>query len=425
MTATYYKRICDQILKDKLEAKGAVLIKGAKWCGKTTTAASIAQSVIYMEDPALKRQYLEMAEINPSLLLQGDTPRLIDEWQLAPKLWDAVRFEVDQRNEFGQFILTGSAVPPDISELSHTGTGRITPLLMRPMSLYESEDSNGSVSLADLFAHHLDIQGISNHTLEDIAFLLCRGGWPKAIGTSNKIALAQAPDYVDAIIEADISRVDGVERDPDRARRVMRAYARSVASEASIASLLRDVSPDTSDTFSETTLRSYLTALKKIFVIEDTPAWNPNLRSKTAIRSSETRYFVDPSIAAAALGIGATDLINDLPTAGLLFENLCVRDLRIYTEALGGNVYHYRDKSGLECDAVLHLKNGMYGLVEIKLGGDKLIEEGASNLHKLRERIDSKTMKPPAFMMVLCGVAPFAYKRSDGVLVVPIDCLKN
>lgn len=425
MEGKYRKRICDALLLDKLEAKGAVLVKGAKWCGKTTTAANVAKSVLYMEDPARKKQYLEMAEINPSALLQGAVPRLLDEWQLAPKLWDAVRFEVDQRDAFGQFILTGSAVPPDTSEISHTGIGRITTLLMRPMTLFESGDSDGSVSLRALFSKEKEIYGMSDHSLQDIAFLICRGGWPKGVGQSRKVALAQAPDYYEGLVESDISRVDKVDRDPKRTRRVMRAYARNVSSEATVASLLRDVRTDEKDTFSETTLRSYLSAFQKLFVIEDTPAWNPNLRSKTAVRSSATRYFVDPSIAAAALGIGPNDLVDDLSTAGLFFENLCVRDLRVYAESMDGRVYHYRDKSNLECDAVVHLKNGRYGLVEIKLGGDRHIEEGAKNLLKLRERIDIEKMKEPAFLMVLCGVAPFAYKRSDGVLVVPVGCLRN
>ena len=423
--AKYYKRICDSILNDKLEAKGAVLIKGAKWCGKTTMAVNCANSIIYMEDPAKKNQYLEMADVNPTQLLQGDTPHLIDEWQLAPKLWDAVRFEVDRRDDFGQFILTGSAVPPDLTEISHTGTGRITSLLMRPMSLYESEDSNGSVSLRALFSKEQDINGTNECSLNDIAYLICRGGWPKAVGKKKKIALAQAPDYYEAVTESDISRVDGVARDSERTRSVMRAYARSVSSEASISSILKDVLIDSTDTFSENTLKSYIGALKKIFVIEDAPAWNPNLRSKTAIRSSDTRYYVDSSIATAALGIGPNDLINDLATAGLFFENMCVRDLRVYAEAIGGQIYHYRDKSGLECDSVIHLKNGRYALVEIKLGGDRLIEEAAKNLLKLRDRIDVDKMKEPAFMMVLCGTAPFAYKRKDDVLVVPVSCLRD
>ena len=296
---------------------------------------------------------------------------------------------------------------------------------MRPMSLFESGDSNGSVSLRALFSKEHDINGMSDLSLDDIAYLICRGGWPKAIGRSKKVALAQAPDYFDAVVESDISRVDNVERNSERARRVLRAYSRSVSSEATITSILNDVKSDENDPFSENTLRSYILALKKIFVIEDTPAWNPNLRSKTAIRSSDTRYLVDPSIAAAALGIGPKDLINDLSTMGLMFENMCVRDIRIYAESIDGSVYHYRDKSGLECDAVIHLRNGRYGLIEIKLGGDKLIEEGAVNLLKLKDRIDGEKMNDPSFLMVLCGVAPFAYKRNDGVMVVPIGCLRN
>ncbi|MCR5624407.1 MAG: DUF4143 domain-containing protein [Lachnospiraceae bacterium] len=425
MVKNYMNRICDQMLQDKLESKGAVLIKGAKWCGKTTTGEHMAKSIIYMEDPAKKQQYLLMADMNPGQLLEGEVPHLIDEWQLAPKIWDAVRFEVDQRDEFGQFILTGSAVPPESSQISHTGTGRITSLMMRPMSLFESGDSNGNVSLGNLFSSDDTIAGTCDYTLDDIAFLACRGGWPKSIGQRKKVALTQALDYVDSVVESDISRVEGIERDSERARKILRAYARNVATEASLKSILNDIKSDNSDTFSETTLRSYLSVLRKIFVIEDTTAWNPNLRSKTAIRSSDTRYFVDPSIATASLGVGPNDLINDLATTGLIFENLCVRDLRIYAESLDGKIYHYRDKRGLECDAVVHLRNGKYGLVEIKLGGDKLIEEGASNLLKLKDSIDCNKMNEPSFMMVLCGVAPFAYKRKDGVLVVPVGCLKN
>lgn len=425
MERKYLNRICDGILAEKLEAKGAVLIKGAKWCGKTTTAMHASKSVIYMEDPAKKNQYLKMADLDPSQLLEGEVPHLVDEWQLAPKLWDAVRFEVDKRDKFGQFILTGSAVPPDVSEISHTGTGRITSMLMRPMSLFESGDSSGVVSLKQLFSRDTEVKGSSTHSLDDIANLICRGGWPRAVGEPMKIALAQAPDYVNAVVESDVSRVDGIKRDPEKARRVLKAYARIVSSEATITSILKDVRTDDHDPFSENTLRSYLSALKKIYVIEDSPAWNPNLRSKTAIRSKETRYFVDPSIATASLGIGPGDLKNDLKTMGLIFENMCIRDLRIYAESLGGTVSHYRDSSGLECDAVIHLRNGRYGLVEIKLGGDSLIEEGATNLKKLCDRIDYNKMNRAEFVMVLCGITPFAYKRSDGVLVVPIGCLRD
>ena len=296
---------------------------------------------------------------------------------------------------------------------------------MRPMSLFESEDSNGDVSLKSLFSKDPKVSGKSDYTLDDIAYLICRGGWPKAVGQKEKVALAQAIDYYESVVESDISRVDGVERDSERAKRVLKAYARGVSAETTLTALLQDVRTDENDSFSENTLRSYISALKKIYVIEDTPAWNPNLRSKTAIRTSDTRYFVDPSIATAAMGIGPKDLINDLPTAGLLFENMCVRDLRVFADALDGNVYHYRDKSGLECDAVVHLRNGKYGLIEIKLGGDKLIEEGARNLLKLKEKIDADKMTEPSFEMVLCGVAPFAYRRKDGVYVVPIGCLRD
>jgi predicted AAA+ superfamily ATPase len=290
--------------------------------------------------------------------------------------------------------------------------------------LFESRDSNGQISLSNLF-NGKDISATDDHCIEDIAFMICRGGWPAALNHSEKVALRQAFDYYDAVINDDISRADGVKRDPERTKRVMRSYARNVSTQVSLETIRTDVISNDIETFDKETLYSYLNALKRIFVIEDSPAWNPNLRSKTAIRTSDTRYFVDPSVATAALGIGPVDLINDLELMGLIFENLCVRDLRIYAEALDGTVYHYRDKTGLECDAVIHLRNGRYGLVEVKLGGDKLINEGAENLKKLAVRIDTEKMRDPAFMMVLCGVAPFAYKRQDGVYVVPVTCLKD
>ena len=425
MAKEYMNRICDQVLQDKLEAKGAVLIKGAKWCGKTTTAEHVARSVIYMEDPAKKQQYLQMADINPSQLLKGEVPRLIDEWQLAPKLWDAVRFEVDQRDDFGQFILTGSAVPPESAQISHTGTGRITSLTMRTMSLFESGDSDGSVSLRALFSSEHNISGSCDHTLNDIAFLICRGGWPKSIGKSKKVALAQAPDYLDAVIESDISRVDGINRNEQRVRLLMRSYARNQGAQVSNAALKADMDANDSQTLDEDTVLSYVNALKKIFVVEDLPAWNPNLRSKTVVRTSDTRYFVDPSIATAALGIYPKDLMNDLNTFGLMFETMCIRDLRIYADALGGQLYHYRDKSGLECDAVIHLNNGDYGLIEIKLGGNTLIEHGAKTMKELADKIDTTRMQEPSFLMVLSGTDSYAYQRKDGVYVVPIGCLKD
>ena len=420
----YLKRISDSVLNDRLESKGAVLVEGPKWCGKTTTAKQIAKSFIEMDQPEMAAQYQQIAQVQPSLLLQGEVPRLIDEWQIAKNLWNAVRYEVDHRDDFGQFILTGSAVPPTFDESMHSGTGRISRMLMRPMSLFESEESSGNISLSSLFAGD-DVYASDNHTIQDVAFALCRGGWPKAVGKSRKVALRQAIDYYDAIVNLDISRVDGIQRDPERTKRLLRSYARNVATQTSIEVIRADILANDTESFSNDTLYSYLNSLRRLFVLEDSKAWNPNLRSKTAVRTSDTRYFMDPSIAAVSLGIGPDDLISDLNTMGLLFENLCVRDLRVYADALDGNVYHYRDSSGLECDAVVHLRNGSYGLIEIKLGGEKLINEGAETLKKLAAKIDTEKMKAPSFLMVLCGVAPFAYKRSDGVYIVPVFNLKN
>jgi len=420
----YYQRVSDKVLLEHLESKGAVLIEGAKWCGKTTSAKHIAKSVIEMDRPDMTEQYQQMARINPSNLLEGEVPHLIDEWQIATNIWNAVRYEVDRRGEFGQFILTGSSVPAALDESMHTGTGRIVRMQMRPMSLFESKDSTGQVSLMDLF-NKKDISTVDNHSIDEIAFLICRGGWPAALNHGKKVALKQAFDYYDAVVNDDISRVDRVKRDSERTKRILKSYARNVATQASLETIRSDVISNDVETFDKEALYGYLNALKRIFVIEDSPAWNPNLRSKTAIRTSDTRYFVDPSIAVAALGLGPTDLVNNLELMGLIFENLCVRDLRIYADALDGSVYHYRDKTGLECDAVIHLRNGSYGLVEVKLGGDQSINEGAESLLKLTSKIDTEKMKKPAFLMVLCGVAPFAYKREDGVFVVPITCLKD
>lgn len=421
----YRKRIADDILKRKLEGKGAVLIEGPKWCGKTTTAEQIAASVLYMDNPEKKEQNIAMSELSPKRLLKGDTPRLIDEWQLAPKLWDAIRFEVDHRGELGQFVLTGSAVPPDTKEITHSGTGRFTWLTMRPMSLYESGESSGEVSLKKLFDQLDEIDGESTLDIERLAFLICRGGWPQAVGMRDEIALDQAIDYFDAVIQSDINRADGVQKNPERVKRLMRSYARNQGSQVPNTVIAEDIATNDNSPIDAETVASYLNALRKIFVVEDMPAWNPNLRSRTAIRSSDTRYYTDPSIAAAALGIGPQDLMNDLKTFGFLFEALCVRDLRVFADALGGQVYHYRDKDGLECDAVIHLRNGAYGLVEIKLGGENLIEEGSNSLKALREKIDTDKMKKAAFLMVLTGTGDYAYRRPDGVYVVPIGCLKD
>ena len=425
MKTKYKVRIADALLSRKLEGKGAVLIEGAKWCGKTTTAEQQAQSIVYMTDPEKSYQYLSMVELSPKTLLDGKTPRLFDEWQIAPKLWDAIRFEVDHRDDLGQFILTGSAVPPETEEIHHTGTGRFARVKMRPMSLFESEDSNGSVSLTELFFGKLDISGSSDLPFEKLAFLVCRGGWPRATSMSDSTALEQAFDYYDAVVNADISRVDNIERNAERVKLLMRSYARHQGTQASNSVIKDDMRVNDNSTLNEDTVYSYISALKKIFVIEDMPSWNPNLRSKTAIRTSDTRYFVDPSIATAALGLGPNDLLNDLNTFGLFFETMCIRDLRIFADALNGQVYHYRDASGLECDAVIHLRNGAYGLIEIKLGGAARIEEGATNLNKLADKIDTEKMKKPAFKMVLTGTGDFAYKRKDDVLVVPIGSLKN
>ena len=421
----YKKRIADHILARKLEGKGAVLIEGPKWCGKTTTAEQVAASILYMDDPEKKEQNIAMSELNPKRLVKVAAPRMIDEWQIAPKLWDAIRFEVDHRRELGQFVLTGSAVPPDTKEITHSGTGRFTWLTMRPMSIFESGDSSGEVSLKSLFDQPDAIDGESKLDIERLAFLVCRGGWPQAIDMRDEIALDQPIDYYEAVVKSDINRADGVKKNPERVKRLMRSYARNQGSQVPNTVIVQDIAANDEATMDEETVASYLNALRKIFVIEDMPAWNPNLRSKTAIRSSDTRYYVDPSIAAAALGIGPQDLIDDLKTFGFLFETLCVRDLRVFADALNGEVFHYRDKDGLECDAVVHLRNGAYGLIEVKLGGDKLIEEGSVSLKALSKKIDTDKMKKPSFLMVLTGTGDYAYRRPDGVYVVPIGCLKD
>ncbi len=434
----YKKRIADQMLADKLESAGAVLIEGPKYCGKTTLAAQQAGSILSMADPDTLSQNLALARTNISRLLTGATPRLIDEWQIAPQFWDAVRNEVDKREEDGQFILTGSAVPPkpkkdekgkliEEEQIHHTGTGRISRLKLRTMTLWESEDSTGMVSFERLFENVETIDGESHIDLDRLAYLTCRGGWPKAtLKKSVKAALAQAFDYYDSVVSNDIKRVDDVDRDEELTKRIMRSYARNQASQATAGTILADIKNNGDNQMSENTVYNYIKALKEIFVIEDSIAWNPNLRSKTAIRTSDTRYFIDPSIATAALGLGPKDLINDMNTFGLIFETLAVRDLRVYAESLDGKVYHYRDKNNLECDAVVHLRNGSYGLIEIKIGGANLINEGAESLKTLSNKIDTTKMKKPSFLMVLTGIGDYAYKRpEDDVLVVPIGCLKN
>ena len=421
----YQPRLSDRLIARKLKGKGAILIEGPKWCGKTTTAEQHANSILYMTKPEDVRENLSLADMNPRKLLEGDTPRLIDEWQIAPKLWDAVRFETDHRKGYGHFILTGSAVPPKTDEIFHTGTGRVAWIKMRPMSLYESGESTGKVSLKNLFTRPEEIFVENALSLDDIAFLICRGGWPGTLGMEKDIALDQASDYYQAVVNADITRADGISRDTERTKRLMRSYARHQGTQAANSVIRNDMLANDSSTLTEDTIYSYTNALRKIFVIEDMPAWNPNLRSKTAVRTSDTRYFIDPSIAAASLGLSPADLTGDLNTMGLFFETLCARDLRVYAESIDGEVFHYRDKSGLECDAVVRLKNGAFGLVEVKLGGDHLIEEGAANLRKLAAKIDTTKMKEPSFLMVLTAVGKYAYQRKDGVFVVPVGTLRD
>lgn len=418
----YLPRVVDGVLADKLEARGAVLIEGPKWCGKSTTAGQAAKSAVFMQDPSTRDQNVMLAKADPSRLLAGKAPRLVDEWQVVPSIWDAVRFEVDRRGEFGQFILTGSVTPPATDEITHSGTGRITRMRMRTMSLFESGDSSGEVSMGRLFGGDDKMSGTSDKSLDDLAFLVCRGGWPQAVGRTERVALQQAIDYYDDLVNTDFTKVDGVRRDKGRMSRLLRSYARNTATQASYNTLRADLLANDSDTLNEETISSYVRALEQLFVVEDLPAWNPRIRSKTAIRTSSTRHFVDPSIAAAALGLGPDDLMGDLKTYGFFFESMCVRDLRVYAQSLDGELYHYRDKSGLEADAVMHLRDGRYGLIEAKLFSQDNIDEGARNLIALRDRIDAEKMRPASFMMVVTGT-PYAYVREDGVVVAPLATL--
>lgn len=422
----YRNRIVDKLIEKKLKVIGAILIEGPKLCGKTTSAEHASKSVLYMANPDEMAQNIRLSQLKPSLLLEGETPRLLDEWQIAPSIWDAVRFEVDHRNKVGQFILTGSAVPADREKIFHSGTGRVAWLKMRTMSLFESGESDGSVSLEDLFSQKTEISGKNKiNDIEQIAYLACRGGWPTTLELDGDIALEHAFNYMQAVENIDVSRVDNIRREPERTKRLLKSYARCQGTQATNEAIRQDMLVNDSDKLDVDTVVSYINALKKIFVIEDMPAWNPNIRSKTAVRTSDTRYFTDPSIAVASLGLGPNDLINDLKTFGFIFETLCVRDLRVYADSLNGQVYHYRDKSGLECDAVIHLRDGRYGLVEIKLGGEDAIEHGAQTLKALRNRIDTDKMPSPSFMMVVVGKGGFAYKREDDVYIVPIGCLKD
>ena len=423
--AKYKQRISDRILKRKVLGKGAVLIEGPKWCGKTTTAKQLAKSVLDLGDSSVLRQSVQLIELSPKTLLEGKTPRLIDEWQALPPIWDSIRSEVDKRGEPSQFILTGSSVLPEADATIHSGTGRYAYIKMRPMSLYESGESNGKVSLADLFDDKPFETQTNDLTIDDITYLTCRGGWPWATLISKEVALDQAFDYVDSVINKDIQRVDGVKRSPERAKLLLRSYARNISQQVPLSTIRKDMLANDSSTLDEDTVTDYIKALKKLFVIEDLEAWNPNLRSKAAIRTTDTRHFVDPSIGTASLGLGPKDLINDLKSFGFFFEDMVVRDLRVYAEALDGKLYHYRDSTGLECDTVLHRRNGSYALMEVKLGGKDLIDEGAANMLKLSKSIDTDRMPAPSFMAVIIGVGQYAYQREDGVYVIPIGCLKD
>jgi len=418
--AEYYPRLADQLLQKALRASGAVLIEGTKWCGKTRTAQNLAKSVLMMQDPDKKSSYLHTAAIKPSLLLEGDTPRLLDEWQIAPSLWDAVRFMVDQRGKTGQFILTGSAVPPE-DPTAHTGTGRISRMRMRPMSLFESHESAGSITLNALFDRPNDIAGINSISIERLASLIVRGGWPASIDEDDEIGEMRAINYVESIINQDVSRVDNIEKNPGKVRALLRSLARNISTEATMTTLREDMeSYDESITIP--TVATYLNALERIFVVENLPAWNPALRSKTPLRTAPKRHFVDPSIATAVMGISARRLLDDFNTFGLLFESMCIRDLRIYAESLGGTVCHYRDKTGLESDAVLTLRDGRWAAVEIKMGANEF-DIAAKNLKKFVDRVDTTKMREPSFLMILTATE-FAYRREDGVYIVPLGCLK-
>lgn len=421
----YKHRIADRILERKVLGKGAVLIEGPKWCGKTTTAKQLSKSILDLGDSSVLMQSSQLIEIGPKALLEGKTPRLIDEWQALPTIWDCIRSEVDRRGEPSQFILTGSSVLPEAEENIHSGTGRFAYIKMRTMSLYESGESTGSISLSDLFEGK-SFEVLQNEMdIDELAYLICRGGWPWATLIPKEVALDQAFDYVDSVVQKDIQRVDKIKRSPDRARLLLRSYARNISQQISYATIRKDMLANDASTLDEDTVADYVKALKKLFVIEDLAAWNPNIRSKAAIRTSDTRHFVDPSIGTAALRLGPKDLINDLQSFGLFFEDLVVRDLRVYAEALDGELYHYRDSSGLECDTVLHRRNGSYALLEVKIGGENRINEGAANLLALAKNIDTNKMSAPSFMAVIIGVGKYAYQRKDGVYVIPIGCLKD
>lgn len=420
----YINRIVDREIKEKLSIMGAVLIKGPKWCGKTTTSKQIANSVLEMQNPDLQDNYIELANTKPSLLLEGDKPRLIDEWQLAPKLWNAVRYSVDNTGLPNQYILTGSATPKEDDTL-HSGVGRFAFITMKPMTLFESGDSNGKISLMNILNGNRNIDGIKTDlTYEQIAYVLCRGGWPSAINLTEKQSLEISKNYIDVLCNSDISRVDGVRRNPGLTRAILKSYARQVSTIDSNQSLYEDVKSNYSDV-SDRTIMDYIDVLKKLYIIEEIEAWNPNIRSKTAIRTASKKSMIDPSLAVAALGCSPKEIMLDIRTYGLLFENLVNRDLSVYVNSIGGTLKHYRDRYNLECDNVIHFDDGRYALVETKLGGTR-IKEAEEHLLELKKIILENQPKigEPAFMMIITGT-DMAYTTESGIMVVPIGCLKN
>ncbi len=414
----YYERILDKLLKEELEAFGAVLITGPKWSGKSTTAKKLAKTVVNLQDPLKKEDYIAMINLNPYLILEGEKPLLIDEWQEAPVLWDAIRHDVDEKNTKGLYILTGSQ-KVDSSKISHSGAGRISRILMRTMSLYESKISSGKISLEALFEGKEFEAVKSSLSIEDVANLIVRGGFPGTIDETLTVARKQVRGYMDIIASVEITTIDGVRRDPNVMFQVLRALARNTATQVTDVNLIKDIEVN-NFSIHRNTLSSYLNVLKDLYIIEDLKAWNPRLRSKSTIRTSDTRHFIDPSIPANLLDAGPEDLLRDVKTFGLLFESLVVRDLKVYADYLSGKVFHYRDSSGLKADSIMHLDNGKWAAIEIKLGV-KDLDKAAENLIKLKNTVDIKL--EPSFLMIITG-GEFAYKREDGVFVVPIGCLK-
>ena len=417
----YLPRIVDKEIDELMEIMGAVLIEGCKWCGKSTTGLYHAKSVIEFQNPDRKQEYDNIRNTKPSLFLNGEKPRMFDEWQMYPVVWDSVRTDVDHTGLKGQYILTGSAKPSE-GETMHTGTGRISRVLMHPMSLFESKESTGEVSFSDILAGK-DISGVSKLSLEDIASIIVRGGWPASISIKSDAKYRIAKEYVKSLIHEEVRSVDGVERNTEKMQNVLRSLARNISTQVSNSTIEADIKNSFDNDISRPTLTNYLNTLEKLFVIEDVKATNLNLRSKYALRTKPKKYFVDPSIATAILDLKPMDLINDLNTFGFMFESLCIRDLKIYTESLGGDVTFYRDERGFEVDAILRMPSGKWGAIEIKLGAG-YIDEAANNLLKFKEHVDIKKCGEPSFLLVLTGTN-YSYKRDDGVYVVSIGTLKN